>query len=92
MFHKDLFVLIRRYYFSRLDRDGNGMLSADEYVFQPKPLDALYLVTPRRIPLDQDPRVEGVPNCRLARRLPDGKWIAFDGYKASEASPARGCS
>ena len=85
VFNKDLFVLIRRYYFSRLDRDGNGMLSVDEYAFQPKPPDALYLVTPDGSRWTKIHESKEFPNCGSPAVSPDGRWIAFDGYKASES-------
>ena len=41
-FHpRDLFQLQKRYYFHRLDRDQDGLLSEDEFVFQRQPMHGL---------------------------------------------------
>ena len=41
-FHpRDLFQLQKRYYFHRLDLDGDGLLSQDEFMFQPPRVDVL---------------------------------------------------
>lgn len=76
--------LLCRLYFHRFDRDGDGKLSGDEYLFTTKPPDEFHL-----IPLDGSGYVklfsnEDYVSCGSPAVSPDGERIAFDGRKGGQ--------
>lgn len=82
-FDKGQFPLLRRLFFHRLDRDGSGTLSSDEFTFNVKEPSAFYVVNAdgsgwRKLYDSKD-----YPFCGSPSVSPDGKQIAFDGYASS---------
>lgn len=73
--------LLRRFYFHRLDRNEDGRLTPDEFSFQIRPSRGFHLLSAdgsefRQLYLNDD-----FPNCGSPAVSPDGRWIAFDGYR-----------
>lgn len=78
-FHtRDLFQLQRRYYFHRLDRDGNKKLDASEFDFEPYKLHTLYRVSVNGEQSDEIYRNEKFPVVSSPSISPDGAWVLFD--------------
>lgn len=76
---RNLFGLQRRYYFHRLDDNGDGFLSSDEFEFRMHKIHSLYRVSvdgeeSREIYRHEDFPVVGSPDIS-----PDGRWVLFDG-------------
>ncbi|MAI72783.1 MAG: hypothetical protein CMM01_18005 [Rhodopirellula sp.] len=78
-FHtRDLFQLQRRYYFHRLDSDGNKKLDASEFDFEPYKLHTLYRVSVDGEQSEQIYRNEKFPVVSSPSISPDGAWVLFD--------------
>ncbi|MGI9466730.1 MAG: hypothetical protein ACR2OA_06375 [Rubripirellula sp.] len=78
-FHtRDLFQLQRRYYFHRLDRDGNNKLDASEFDFEPYKLHSLYRVSVNGEHTEEIYRNEKFPVVSSPSIAPDGTWVLFD--------------
>lgn len=78
-FHtRDLFQLQRRYYFHRLDRDGNKKLDPSEFDFEPYKLHTLYRVSVNGEHTEEIYRNEKFPVVSSPSISPDGSWVLFD--------------
>ncbi len=89
-FHKrDLFQLQRRYYFHRLDRDGDGFLSAAEFEFSKHKLHSLYRVSVNGEESTELYRHEDFPVLGSPSVSPDGGWILFDATPPEGANKAQ---
>lgn len=77
------FSLLRKLVYTRLDRDGDGSLSLDEFAFEIRQPDALFVMnfdgTGSRVIVQS----KEFPNCGSPAVSPDGNWLAFDGYAAA---------
>ena len=78
-FHtRDLFQLQRRYYFHRLDRDGNNKLDSSEFDFEPYKLHSLYRVSVNGEHSEEIYRNEEFPVVSSPSISPTGGWVLFD--------------
>ena len=78
-FHtRDLFQLQRRYYFHRLDRDGDKKLDSTEFDFEPYRLHSLYRISVNGEHSEQIYRNEEFPVVSSPSISPDGNWVLFD--------------
>ena len=78
-FHtRDLFQLQRRYYFHRLDRDGNDKLDASEFDFEPYKLHSLYRVSVNGEHTEEIYRNDKFPVVSSPSISSDGNWVLFD--------------
>lgn len=78
-FHtRDLFQLQRRYYFHRLDRDGNNKLDSSEFDFEPYKLHSLYRVSVNGEHSEEIYRNEEFPVVSSPSISPSGGWVLFD--------------
>ena len=78
-FHtRDLFQLQRRYYFHRLDRDGNDKLDPSEFDFEPYKLHSLYRVSVNGENTEEIYRDEKFPVVSSPSVSADGTWVLFD--------------
>lgn len=76
--------LLRRFYFSRLDRNEDNRLSLDEYPFKVKAPHAIYFLAADGREFRQLFASEDYPNCGSPAVSPDGQRIAFDGYHGGQ--------
>lgn len=77
--NRNLFGLQRRYYFHRLDVDGDSHLSVDEFEFQKYKLHALYRVSMDGEESSEIYRHEDFPFVGSPDISADGRWVLFDG-------------
>ncbi len=78
-FHtRDLFQLQRRYYFHRLDRDGNDKLDPSEFDFEPYKLHSLYRVSVNGEHTKEIYRNDKFPVVSSPSVSADGTWVLFD--------------
>jgi TolB protein len=76
--------LLRRFYFHQLDANGDGKLSQDEFPFKLRPPSTFHFLSAdgsefRLLHLNED-----YPSCGSPAVSPDGKLIAFDGYRGGQ--------
>ncbi len=72
-------VLLARLYFQRLDLDGSGSLSPDEYPFAMQAPDGIYRLSAAGNVLEEVHASEEVVQTGSPAVSPDGKYLAFDG-------------
>jgi TolB protein len=75
---RNLFQLQRRYYFHKLDTDGDDQLSGSEFEFQRHKLHSLYRISVDGEESRQIYQHEDFPVCSSPAVSPDGQWILFD--------------
>jgi len=89
-FHRrDLFQLQRRYYFHRLDLDGDGRLTPDEFEFQPYKLHSIFRVSVDGKDVQELYQHEDFPVCGSPAVSPDGGWILFDATPPAGANKSQ---
>lgn len=76
--------LLRRLYFDRLDRNRDGKLSLDEFTFKVRPPTTLRLLAVDGSECKLLHVHEDYPSCGSPAMSPDGKQIAFDGYRGGQ--------
>jgi TolB protein len=72
------FGLQRRYYFHKLDTDGDNLLSDSEFEFQRHKLYSLYRISVDGEDAREIYRNQDFPICSSPAVSPDGEWILFD--------------
>ena len=80
LYDKANFLLLQRLYFHRLDRDGDGWLTREEFNFELKPSHALYRLTVDGASFERLWLNEDLPDGGSPEMSPDGKWVLFDDY------------
>ncbi|MFK8112390.1 MAG: hypothetical protein AB8B91_09315 [Rubripirellula sp.] len=78
------FLLLRKFFFHQLDRDGDGKLHESEFRFKRKKIYTLL-----RVSVDGEDTIElfrdvDLPVCSSPAVSPDGNWILFDATPENE--------